>query len=217
MSIIAMKKLKLIAVQSQKEDILKDLMLLGCVQIEEPKIEEDDEEGVASKPVKVNASKLLELRSQSSTISNALTRLQKYSPYKKGLLTPFPEVKLDEVLNEGAVSKDLEMAEQIIDLDTAIRDITAQENKEKATIAAMEPWLDMNQDLGQSGTVFCDIMYATIPIEHSVDEARSMLADYCADITLVSEGIMYHFVSIVYYKGLAEDIVNTLKPGDCYC
>ncbi len=213
MSIVAMKKLKLIAVQSQKDDILKDLMLLGCVQIEEPKIEEDDEEGAAAKPVKVNVSKLLELRAQSSTISNALARLNKYSPYKKGLLTPFPEVKLDEVLNEDAISKDLEMAENIIELDNAIRDITSQENKEKATITAMEPWLDMNQDLGQSGTVCCDIMYATIPMEHSLDEARGMLSDYCADITLVSEGIMYHFVSIVYYKGLAEDIVNTLKPA----
>ena len=36
MSIVAMKKLRLIGVRSQQEEILRELMLLGCVQINEP-------------------------------------------------------------------------------------------------------------------------------------------------------------------------------------
>ena len=35
MSIVAMKKLQLIAVQSQKKALLEDLLKLGCVQVSE--------------------------------------------------------------------------------------------------------------------------------------------------------------------------------------
>mgnify|MGYP000621670594 CR=1 FL=1 len=33
MSIVAMKKLRLIGVHSQKEELLRELMLLGCVEV----------------------------------------------------------------------------------------------------------------------------------------------------------------------------------------
>ena len=36
MSIVAMKKLRLIALRSEREQILRDLMLLGCVEVSEP-------------------------------------------------------------------------------------------------------------------------------------------------------------------------------------
>jgi V/A-type H+-transporting ATPase subunit I len=36
MAIVKMKKLQLAAVQSQRDEILRELMLLGCVEISEP-------------------------------------------------------------------------------------------------------------------------------------------------------------------------------------
>ena len=43
MSIVAMKKLRLIAVRSQQEEILRELMLLGCVEISSPAEEPAEE------------------------------------------------------------------------------------------------------------------------------------------------------------------------------
>ena len=36
MAIVHMKKLRLMVVRRQKDELLRDLMLLGCVQISEP-------------------------------------------------------------------------------------------------------------------------------------------------------------------------------------
>jgi len=209
MSIVAMKKLRLIAVQSQKEDILRELMLLGCVQIDEPVIEESEDEG---QPAALRSSALMEYRSQKSTLTNALDRLNKYAPYSKGLLTPLPEVSLDKVLDEASIKEDLDIARKILDNDVEIRSITAQENRERATIAAMEPWLDMDQDLGQTHTDTCEIAYGTIPTHESLDDARAAISGYDADLSLVSEGKQFRFICLVYYKGLGEEVVNALKP-----
>ena len=39
MSIVAMKKLRLIAARSQRDALLRELMLLGCVEVSDPAAE----------------------------------------------------------------------------------------------------------------------------------------------------------------------------------
>ena len=41
MAIVKMKKLRLLAASSQREELLRELMLLGCVEISEPPAEEE--------------------------------------------------------------------------------------------------------------------------------------------------------------------------------
>ncbi|MBQ6360570.1 MAG: V-type ATP synthase subunit I [Lachnospiraceae bacterium] len=204
-----MKKLKLIAVSSQREEILKDLLLLGCVQIDEPK----EAEEARKDPQAQKASPLIALRSQKSTLTNALARLNKYAPDKKGLLDPLPEAGIDAFLEEGAIARDLEIAQFILDNDVKIRSIQAQENREQAVIASMKPWLEMNQDLGQSTTKTCEIIYGTIPASENIENAKALLADLDADITVISEDKQFRFVNVVYYKGQAEEVGNALRPA----
>ena len=201
-----MKKLKLIAIQSQKEDILKDLMLLGCVQINEPDIEgESDSAKVAKRGT------LIGYRTQRSTLMSALDKLKKYAPYKKGLLDPLPEISLDAVLDESVLDRDLASAQKILDNDVAIRSVTAQENRETATIAAMQPWIDMDWDLAMTGTQYTEIAYGTIPANESIEKVRATVSQYEADINLISEDKSYHFICLVYYKGLGEEVIDALK------
>ena len=103
-----MKKLKLMAVQSQKEDILKDLMLLGCVQIDQPQDAQESEDDAARLK---RRGVLMEYNSKRTTINNALDRLKKYAPYSKGLLTPLPEAGVDEILDESSLEEDLRIAQ----------------------------------------------------------------------------------------------------------
>ncbi len=204
-----MKKLKLIAVSSQREEILKDLLLLGCVQIDEPK--EKAERAVD--PMVQKSSPLISLRSQKSTLTNALARLNKYAPDKKGLLTPLPEAGIDAVMDESAIAGDLKTAQYILDSDVKIRSIQAQENREKATIASMKPWIEMEQDLGQSTTKTCELIYGTIPVSESIESVRALLADLDAEVTVISEDKQFRFVNVVYYRGLAEDVIAALRPA----
>ena len=94
-----MKKLRLIAVKSQREDILRDLMLLGCVEVSEPA--ETPEDGVLHRKGS-GESDLQQTRARQGELLQALRELDRYAPEKKGLLTPLPEVSLQKLLEEIA-------------------------------------------------------------------------------------------------------------------
>lgn len=97
-----MKKLRLIGVHSQKEELLRELMLLGCVEVSDPAGPADREELAAFR--RPDGGKVWQKRSEQTTIVNALRLLDKHAPAKKGLLTPKPEVECAKLLDESALA-----------------------------------------------------------------------------------------------------------------
>lgn len=93
-----MKKLRLIGVHSQKEELLRELMLLGCVEVSDPAGRPDREELAAFR--RPDGGKVWQKRSEQTTIVNALRLLDKHAPAKKGLLTPKPEVECAKLLDD---------------------------------------------------------------------------------------------------------------------
>ena len=81
-----MKKLTLLAVASERKALLKDLMLLGCVELKEqaatdeatPALREMGQTGLATE------------KARHAAITNALKLLDKYAPAKKSFLAPLP-------------------------------------------------------------------------------------------------------------------------------
>ena len=49
MAIVKMKKLKLMVASSQREKLLRELMLLGCVEVSQPLHGEDDSNALLSR------------------------------------------------------------------------------------------------------------------------------------------------------------------------
>ena len=86
-----MKKLRLIAVRSQKEAILQDLMLLGCVEVSELGTEPKEE--MLRGLTRGSGEAAMARHADKTKILNALKVLDQYAPYKRGLLQPRPEVK----------------------------------------------------------------------------------------------------------------------------
>ena len=79
MSIVAMKKLQLIAVRSQRDEILRELMLLGCVEVTDPDdMPENELLQTLSRAPKGEASKW---KSDLVTLQNALRQLNRYAPW----------------------------------------------------------------------------------------------------------------------------------------
>ena len=95
-----MKKLRLIAVRSQQEQILRELMLLGCVEVNVPAEEPPEELRNLRRSGSGGAYRK---RADQNTILSALKVLDRYAPGKKGLLTPLPEVPLEKLLDESAL------------------------------------------------------------------------------------------------------------------
>ena len=94
MAIVKMKKLRLMAVRSEKEDLLLELERLGCVEFSEPDRELED-----AGLVRENAD-VLSLRNHQNTLLTAIGLLDRYAPEKKPLLSAKPQVELETLLDE---------------------------------------------------------------------------------------------------------------------
>ena len=98
MSIVKMKRLRLIGMQAERESLLRLLQHMGCVEIDEPPHLGDDPEWAAltrPDPGALNAA-----RDARSRVEGALRTLKKYGPKQKGgLLKPRPVVTEEELFD----------------------------------------------------------------------------------------------------------------------
>ena len=92
MAIVKMKRLRLAAMQQDRDELLALLQRMGCVEIDEPSVEE----GQLKRPEGEGLSLAREGRSNAE---RALEVLKKYAPEKKGMLTPRPELTVEQLLD----------------------------------------------------------------------------------------------------------------------
>ncbi len=205
-----MKKLRLIAVRSQQEELLRELMLLGCVEISQP-----DEEDAALPGVKSAAGgDLFRLRAEQSRLNGALKLLDKYAPAKKGLLTPLPEVSLDKLLDESALEGDVATAEHILSLDVEIRRVAAEESRERSLQDSLTPWLGLDLPLERFRTERCDVLLGTVPAGVAFSSAAEALGGAVEEAELYELGAdkVLRYLELVTLREVKEDALAALHP-----
>jgi V/A-type H+-transporting ATPase subunit I len=212
MAIVRMKKLKLLAVRTQREEILRDLMLLGCVEVTEPDPESEPE--LLEKLSRAGGTEIAGLRSDYASLMNAIRLLDRYAPEKKSLLSSMPEVSLDKLLDEGSLRADLKLAGLIYDKDDEIRCMAAQESLERSLIESLIPWKDLDMPLNFKGTESCAALLVTVPAAASLDEMDSVLRAESERAVLyrVSSDKTQHCLVLICMHTEKENILNALRP-----
>lgn len=210
MAIVKMKKLKLFAASSEREDLLRELMLLGCVEVSEPSVEE----GETPMLRRVDVVDLPKLRTEHTACVNSIALLKKYAPEKTGLLAPLPEVSAEELLDETKLSADLDLANRIIGLDDRIRRLTAEESAKRTEIEALGPWKDLDLALDCTGTETSAILLATFPGTVDLTHAGNILAETTeqAELFLVSSEKSANYVVLVCFREDLDAAQTALRP-----
>jgi V/A-type H+-transporting ATPase subunit I len=212
MSIIKMKKLRLLAVSSQREALLRELMLLGCVEISE--MAPDSEDPLLSGLKKAPAPRLQTLRQQQNELSAAVALLDKYAPAKGKLLAPLPDVELSRLLDESTLDGDLALAQQLIGLDDRIRRLTGEESRCRAEMEALAPWRELDLPLSCTGTETTAVQTATFPSSMDMDAAEAALRDAAelSQLFFVSADKSLKYVVLVCLRAQLEEAVAALRP-----
>lgn len=210
MAIVKMKKLKLLAASSQREELLRELMLLGCVEVSEPSIGEEEETLLR----RVDAKDLPKLRTEYTTYGNSIALLKKYAPEKTGLLSPMPEVSVDALLDETKLPAHLELANRIIELDDRIRRLTAEESGKRTEIETLRPWKDLELPLECSGTETSALVLGTLPASIELAQAGNILSEATerAELFLVSGEKLLNYVALVCYREDLDAAQAALRP-----
>ena len=211
MAIEKMKKLRLMAVRGQKEALLRDLLLLGCVEVSEPE-EAELEPGIRSCLSK-ESSELLGYRTSHAKLTQAVELLQKYAPAKKPLLSAKPETDSEAILDDSTLPQTMELAEGIIGRDERIRRITAEESRMRGQIESLSPWLSLDYPLECAGTERCAVVLGGIPAAIDVGSAEAALnaAAEEAELVLVNSDKDQHYLVLICLKEELSAALDSLR------
>ena len=210
MAIVKMKKLKLMVASPQREELLRELMLLGCVEISEPSAALQEESFLE----RVDAPELIQLRTEHTALGNAIALLNRYVKAKGGLLSPLPEVSADELLDETNLRTYMDKADRVIYLDDKIRRLSAEEAVKRTDIAALTPWAELNLPLECAGTETSALVLGTVPVTVDLAAAGSALAEATdkAELFAVSNDKSLRYLALICFREDLEAAQLALRP-----
>ncbi len=163
MAIVKMKRLRLLALRPDREELLRRLQSLGCVEIREPAIDLSDPAWAGlGKP---EASGLEKAREQSLLLDGALDTLRRYAPAKDGLFARRPEVTERELFDEGVYAQGLDSARRVMEAEQALAAKTAERAKLLTQKASLEPWSCLDAPLDEEGTAAVPVHFCSVPVK----------------------------------------------------
>ena len=156
MSIVKMKRIRLIALAKDKDALLSSLLHVGCVELKEP-AELLADEAYASL-LHREGSAAAQAKAQLTELQHALDVLAQYAPQKGGLFTPRALMSAKDLLDGQARGRALEKAGEINGHARAIGALNAREARARADIQALEPWSAYDAPLETKGTGLVEVL-----------------------------------------------------------
>ena len=174
MSIVKMKRLRLIGMQDQRPAMLRLLQHLGCVEIDEPGDRSGDPDWAAL--TRPDTGELNRARDARTSVENALKTLKKYGPKQKGgFLTPRPVITEAELFDDDAYQAALADAGRLVELERQISSLYAEQNKLKTQKLALAPWLALDIPLETASTPEVAVQFGTVAAAVDLDALEDAL------------------------------------------
>ena len=206
-----MKRLTLAVIRSQKEDLLKELILHCCIQFSE--IGGEVAESEMAELLRSESSELSSFRSARSSLSNALAILDRYVPVKSSLLSSKPELDAKSFLEETGTWGSVRFAETIEANDDRIRRISAEESRQRSVIESLEPWQSMNMPLNSEGSEYAGVLMGSFPLRINLQDVAAAIEEITdeAELYSVSDDRNAHYVFAVVLREKLQAVQDVLR------
>ncbi len=205
-----MKKLRLMAVRSARDELLRELLRRGCVEVSEPAELQDE---AFSSLLRRENGELMAARSQQQALQNALSILGRYAPAKSALLSPKPEVAGEKLLDEETFRLALDTAESLRESSDRIRRIGAEESRLRSTIESLRPWAALDLPLECAETRSCAVTLGAMPLRADPAKAEEALTAAAEEAELfpVSADKSQRYLLLLSRKEQTNDALDALR------
>ena len=162
MAIVKMKKLRVVAMAEQRDELLRGLLHLGCVEISEP-------DGKLADPawsalLKRGTSDLAKVRTELADANTALDAIKRYGQTKDGLFVQRFSVSEQEFLDPDSRARAKELSAGIGGALQEISRLQGEENRLLAREAALRPWMSLDMPLELEERNTCCSGWAPVPV-----------------------------------------------------
>ncbi|MCI8913244.1 MAG: V-type ATP synthase subunit I [Lawsonibacter sp.] len=211
MAIVKMKRLRMVAMTSDRDALLRQLQHMGCVEIVQPEADPDDP--LWASLTRPDTSGLAAAHEEKNQAERALEVLKRYAPVKSGLLSPRPGVQEGELFRPDWVEQARAAAQEVNGLDRRLAAIHGEENKLEAQKAVLEPWRLLDLPLETSSTPQVTIQLGTLPANLPMGQAEGAVqtGGELVQLTEVSAGRDFRCCTLVCHASQSEAVLETLK------
>ena len=177
-----MKRIRLIAMQSQKGALLARMQHVGCVQVTEQKARLSDPAWSAL--LSRDTSSLAAYKSQANQLTAALDALTKYASVKTFLFEKRSDIHEQALFDDAARDNAMEIAESINRSVREITGISATQTRLATQRDALIPWISFPLPLEKTGTASTTILHGACPVTVPLTTLQSGLAEAAPMATL---------------------------------
>lgn len=212
MAIVKMKRLRVIALAAQRDELLQRLLHAGCVEVTEPQAELSDPEWTAL--LKRDTSALSDVKARQNAVNSALEALQKYAPEKRGLFIHRRSIREKEFMSDAAMNAALHSAGEINARVQRISQLYTQENRLTGQRASLTPWSGLDLPLNTGGTEHARVSFHTCPAAVDLAEVRQALAQAAPSSELfpVSADRELQYLLLMCHRIESETVTETVRP-----
>ena len=211
MSIVKMKHLRLFAMAADREELLRQLQHLGCVEIREPDQELSDPAWAGF--ARVDDTALADTRAKADRLRAALDLLNHYAPAKSSMFQPRPLVSEAQLFDESVRQEATEAAGRISDLETRIAAIYNEQSKLTAQKASLAPWLELDADLDIPSTREVTVTYGAVSgnaDRNAVETALAAVTEL-AQLSWAGRDREFQYVLVLCHRSAEEEAMGVLK------
>lgn len=206
-----MKRLRLIALEKDRDALLDSLQHAGCVEVSEPDEYLNDDEYAAL--LHRESAAVADARGSLTELQHAIDVMQQYAPQKGGLFTPRDQISAADLLDEKARRAVLDKAAKINGHARAIGQLNARETRVRADQLALQPWTACDIPLEDKGSKWVDILLGTVPNTASIDDLAGALDEAGADAEArqLSEDRELKYLEVLVHKDCRQQALDTLR------
>lgn len=212
MAIVKMKRLRVIALAEQRDELLSRLLHVGCVEVTEPEDHLTDPEWMALLNRDTGAQGAV--KAQVTAVQTAMTALNKYAPVKGSLFTVRSDISEADFFDDARSEKALASATTINDCVAEISQLYTEENRLSSARDSLLPWRTLEEPLDIEATEHVEINLGTLPGSVALDAVKGALAEQApeSELIVVSSSQELHYVMLLALKDAYADTLNALKP-----
>ena len=212
MAIVKMKRLRLFGLRSDREELLRQLQHLGCVEVGEPAADLSDPQWAGL--TRPDGQGLSQAREQSAAVGSALETLKKYVPAKDGMFRKRPELTEAEFFDEAAYAAGLDTARRINDAERRINTLRADRGKMEAQRASLAPWSSLDVPLEMTGDGTISVIFGTIPAraDYAAMEGEVLSASDMASLTNAGADRELRYFLLVCHASVESACTEAMRP-----
>ena len=211
MSIVKMKRLRLLSLTSERDHLLARLQRAGCVEVTEP--EEPQSMPEWGSLLRRDSTALLTVKSQATTVRTALENVNRYAAVRSGLFIQREAIREQDFFRQETMEEALALAEKINAWNRQLAKLQTQETNLKNLKTSLMPWAPLDLPLELQETATSVFQLGTCPLAVNLSELTAQLEKTAerAHLQEISQDKHQRYLLLICHKEALERATQCLR------